>query len=146
MTAPRMSWRVALGTSIALALSLSVPAAAEEEGFLDPDPASVIQLVGAEMETQCGLRIVDNLLGREHQVPPTVAIVFAPLPEAPSAFVVEASHPEEGCHTWSQAVVAKFDLDPCQAVAGKWPLDLLTGVDARDTIGNDDLPAVETGL
>ena len=48
MTAPRMSWRVALGTSIALALSLSIPATAEEEGFLDPDPASVIQLVGAE--------------------------------------------------------------------------------------------------
>ena len=48
MTGPRMSWRLALGTSLTLALCLPFPAVAEEEGSLDPDPASVIRLIGAE--------------------------------------------------------------------------------------------------
>ncbi len=49
MTAPRTSWRVALGASLALALSISVPAAAEEEeGPIGHDPSNVIPLLGAE--------------------------------------------------------------------------------------------------
>jgi len=48
MTAPRSSWRLALGTSLALALSISVPAAAEEENPLGQDPSNVIPLIGAQ--------------------------------------------------------------------------------------------------
>jgi hypothetical protein len=49
MTAPRMSWRFALGTSLALTLSLSLPAVAEEEeGRLGEDPSSVIGLLDAQ--------------------------------------------------------------------------------------------------
>jgi hypothetical protein len=49
MTAPRTSWRVALGTSLALALTVAIPAAAEEEeGPIGHDPSNVIPLLGAE--------------------------------------------------------------------------------------------------
>ena len=49
MTAPRMSWRLALGTSLALAVTASIPAAAEEEeGLVGHDPSNVIPLLGAE--------------------------------------------------------------------------------------------------
>jgi hypothetical protein len=49
MTAPRPSWRVALGTSLALALTVAIPAAAEEEeGPIGHDPTNVIPLLGSE--------------------------------------------------------------------------------------------------
>ena len=49
MTAPRTSWGAALGTSLALALSLSIPALAqEEEDPIGQDPSNVIPLLGAE--------------------------------------------------------------------------------------------------
>ncbi len=49
MTAPRPSWRVALGTSLALALTVAMPAAAEEEeGPIGQDPSNVIPLLGSE--------------------------------------------------------------------------------------------------
>ena len=49
MTASRPSLRLALGTSIALAVSLSIPAVAEEEeGSLGHDPSSVIGLLDAQ--------------------------------------------------------------------------------------------------
>ncbi len=48
MTARRTSWRLALGASLALSLSISVPAAAEEENPLGHDPSNVIPLIGAE--------------------------------------------------------------------------------------------------
>ncbi|MEA2027191.1 MAG: hypothetical protein U9O18_10915, partial [Chloroflexota bacterium] len=49
MTAPRPSWRVALGTSLALALTVAIPAVAEEEeGPIGHDPSNVIPLLGSE--------------------------------------------------------------------------------------------------
>ncbi len=49
MTARRTSWRTALGASLALSLSISVPALAEEEeNPLGSDPSNVIPLIGAE--------------------------------------------------------------------------------------------------
>ncbi len=48
MSASRSSWRLALGTSLLLALTTAIPAAAEEEeGGLPPDPSNVIPLIGA---------------------------------------------------------------------------------------------------
>jgi hypothetical protein len=48
MTASRSAWPLALGTSLTLALGLSLPAAAqEEEGSLGSDPSSVIGLLDA---------------------------------------------------------------------------------------------------
>jgi hypothetical protein len=48
MTARRTSWRLALGTTLALAVSISIPAAAEEdENPLGQDPSNVIPLLGA---------------------------------------------------------------------------------------------------
>ncbi len=49
MTASRTSWRLALGTSLLLALTTAVPAAAEEEeGPIGHDPSNIIPLLGAE--------------------------------------------------------------------------------------------------
>ena len=49
MTARPTSWRLALGASLALSLSISVPALAEEEeNPLGTDPSNVIPLIGAE--------------------------------------------------------------------------------------------------
>ena len=48
MTASRTSWRLALGASLALTLSVSIPAAAEEdENPLGQDPSNIIPLLGA---------------------------------------------------------------------------------------------------
>jgi hypothetical protein len=48
MTALRPSWRLALGTSLVLALTTVIPAAAEEEeGPIGHDPSNVIPLLGA---------------------------------------------------------------------------------------------------
>ena len=49
MTAPRPSARLALGTSLLLALTFAVPAAAEEEeGPIGHDPSNVIPLLDAQ--------------------------------------------------------------------------------------------------
>ncbi len=47
MTESRPSTRVALATALALAVTAPGLALAEEEGFIDPDPSSVIRLPGA---------------------------------------------------------------------------------------------------
>jgi hypothetical protein len=53
MSAPRTSWRLALGTSLVLAIGLSLPALAEEEeeegeGRLGHDPSNLIGLVDSQ--------------------------------------------------------------------------------------------------